>query len=211
VLASTHTVTFETPSGSGINCKHPLTKLALLELARQWPMPVAFPDLYRHCRTETEKAGHPTKETNPEDFFAGEMLACMAAGVLEWRLTPAPFTTVIGKNPAVSALARLQAGTGYDITNLRGETVKLDEIHRQTLKQLDGNLDMKALTDALLASVKRGELVLHRDRDNKSLVTEEKEMRELLGPALEKVLANLAKRALLLRHESGQRAPARGR
>jgi hypothetical protein len=36
-------------------------------------------------------------------------------------------------------------------------------------------------------------------------------MRELLGPALEKVLANLAKRALLLRHETSQRAPARGR
>ena len=211
VLPSTQTVTFETSSGSGINCKHPLTKLALLELCRQWPMPVAFADLYRHCKTEAEKAGHQTKETSPEDFFAGEMLACMAAGVIEWRLTPVPFTTAVGKTPAASALARLQARAGYDITNLRGETVKLDEIHRQILKQLDGSLDMRALADALLSSVKRGELVLHRDRDNKSPVTEEKEMRELLGPALEKVLANLAKRALLLRHETSQRAPTRGR
>jgi methyltransferase-like protein/protein-L-isoaspartate O-methyltransferase len=210
VLASTQAVTFETPAGNGINCKHPLTKLAMLELRRQWPMPVTFADLYNHAKAEAEKAGHPVKEANPEEFFAAEMLACMAAGVLEWRLTPVPFTTVVGKTPATSALARMQAGAGYDITNLRGETVKLDEIHRQTLKQLDGSSDMKALTDVLLASVKRGELVLHRDRD-KSPVTEEKEMRELLRPALEKVLANLARRALLLRYEAAPRTPGRGR
>jgi hypothetical protein len=49
--------------------------------------------------------------------------------------------------------------------------------------------------------VRRGELVLQRDSD-KQPVTDEAEMRKLLGPALEKVLANLAKKALLARADA---------
>ncbi len=74
----------------------------------------------------------------------------------------------------------------------------LDELHRQTVRQLDGKRDLAQLTDALLASLQKGELMLQRDSD-KSAVTETDEMRKLLGPALEKVLANLAKKALLAR------------
>lgn len=207
-LDESHTATFQTPSGHGVNCKSPLTKLALRELQRQWPEPLAFADLVARSKSEAAKEGHPADEASVEDFLAGEMLACMAVGVVEWQLTPVPFTTAVGKTPATSPLARLQASGGYDITNFRGETVKLDEIHRQTLKQLDGSLDMAALTDALLAAVKRGELVLHRDND-KTPVTDEKEMRRLLGPALEKVLANLAGKALLARADTARRAPPR--
>ena len=210
IFAPSHAVTFETPGGYGINCKHPLTKSAMVELRRQWPMPMAFDALLARSKAEAAKAGHPVTEAAAEEFFGGEMLACMAAGVIEWRTTPAPYTIDVGKTPTTSPLARLQAKGGYDVTNLRGETVKLDEIHRQTLKHLDGSLDLAALTDKLLVAVKRGELVLHRESD-KAPVTEEKEMHRLLGPALEKVLANLARRALLLRLETGQRASGRGR
>ena len=99
--------------------------------------------------------------------------------------------------PAVTPLARLQATQGYKVTNLRGETVTLDEIHRQALRLLDGTRERPQVTEALLTPVRRGELVLQRDSD-KQAVTDEAEMRRLLGPALDKVLANLAKRALLL-------------
>jgi methyltransferase-like protein len=197
----THLETFQTPGGHGINCKSPLTKLALLELRRQWPMPVAFADLLAHCKAAAARAGHKIEEANVEEFFASEILACMAAGVAEWRLTPVPFTTVVGAAPATSPLARYQASQGYSVTNLRGENVTLDEIHRQTLKQLDGSRDLKSLSESLLASVKQGTLVLHRDND-KTPVTDENEMRKLLGPALEKVLANLARQALLTRADT---------
>jgi methyltransferase-like protein len=90
------------------------------------------------------------------------------------------------------------------VTNLRGELVTLDEMHRQTLKQLDGSRGLAQLTEALLAPVRRGELVLQRDSD-KQPVTDEAEMRKLLGPALDKVLHNLARRALLLRARAEKR------
>ncbi len=122
----------------------------------------------------------------------------MAAGVVEWRLSPVPFTVVVDKTPAATPLARLQAERGYKVTNLRGETVTLDEIHRQTLMQLDGRRDIGTLTGTLMKSLRSGDLVLQRDGDKRS-VTDEREMEKLLGPALEKVLANLAKKALLAR------------
>jgi methyltransferase-like protein/2-polyprenyl-3-methyl-5-hydroxy-6-metoxy-1,4-benzoquinol methylase len=180
--------TFKTASGYSVNCRSPLTRAALRELHAQWPMPVAFRDLVAHCKAD---------ETGAE-FLAGEMLTCMAAGVVEWRLTPVLFTTHVGETPATTPLARLEAQRGYKVTNLRGESVVLDELHRQTVRQLDGKRDLAQLTDALMASLQKGELVLQRDSD-KSTVTEAGEMRQLLGPALQKVLANLARKALLAR------------
>jgi hypothetical protein len=55
--------------------------------------------------------------------------------------------------------------------------------------------------------VRRGELALQRDSD-KQPVTDEAEMRKLLGPALNKVLENLARKALLLRAEAPRQSAA---
>ena len=195
-LDPAHTVSFES-AGYRISCKSPLTKVALRLLRREWPMPVAFHDLVARSRTEAAAAGFPADEASVEDFLAGEMLTGMAAGVLEWRLTPVPFTTAVPEQPLVTPLARLQATQGHKVTNLRGELITVDEIHRQTLRQLDGSRGLAQLTEALLAPVRRGELVLQRDSD-KQTITDEAEMRRLLGPAIEKVLQNLARRALLL-------------
>ena len=186
---SEDTETFRTPAGHSIRCRSPLTKAAMHHLRKEWPMPVAFRDLFRRAGGGDE---------SQEEFLAGEMLTCMAAGVIEWRLTPVRFTTAVAAKPAATPLARYQAARGYKVTNMRGETVTLDEMHRQALRQLDGSRDLGALAEALLGPLKRGELVLQRDSD-KSAVKDEAEMRRLLGPALEKVLANLARRALLVR------------
>jgi methyltransferase-like protein/SAM-dependent methyltransferase len=185
--AAAEAQTFRTPGGHSVTCRSPLTQAALRALHDSWPAPVAFEEL-------AARAG--AKDAAAVEFLAGEMLTCMAAGVAEWRLTPPPFTTRIEGRPQASALARLQAERGYRVTNLRGETVTLDEIHRQALKQLNGKRDLAQVAETLLGALKGGELVLQRDSD-KSAVRDEAEMRRLLGPALDKVLANLAKRALL--------------
>lgn len=203
-LEPAQTMSFEAAGGYKISCKAPLTKIALRTLQREWPMPVAFPELLARCKVEAAAAGYPADEAGAEEFLAGEMLTGMAAGVVEWRLTPVAFTTAVADTPAATALARLQAAQGYKVTNLRGELVTLDEIHRQTLRQLDGSRGRAQLAEALMAPVRRGELVLQRDGD-KQRVSDEAEMRSLLGPAIDKVLQNLAKRALLLRAGAGPR------
>jgi methyltransferase-like protein/2-polyprenyl-3-methyl-5-hydroxy-6-metoxy-1,4-benzoquinol methylase len=182
---------FKTASGYSVSCRSPLTKAALRHLYAQWPMPVSFEDLVRHCKADQRGA----------EFLASEILTCMAAGVVEWRLTPVRFTTQVGETPATTPLVRLEAQRGYKVTNLRGESVVLDELHRQTVRQLDGKRDLAQITEALMAALERGDLVLQRDSD-KSKVTESAEMRRLLGPALQKVLANLAYKALLARADA---------
>ena len=181
--------TFRVPGGQSITCRSPLTKKALAILHEAWPLPVRFEALAAQAGAKDEPA---------VEFLAGEMLTCMAAGVAEWRLGEPPFTTEVGHRPQASALARYQAERSYRITNLRGEMVTLDELHRQALRQLNGQRDAAQVAETLLASLKSGGLVLQRDSD-KSKVTDEAEMRRLLGPALDKVLANLAKKALLVR------------
>ncbi len=190
-------VTFESSVGYKLTCRSALTKVALRILQREWPMPVSFADLLVRSKAEAAMEGFPAEEATSEEFLAAEMLTGMAAGVIEWRLSAVPFTTDIGTTPATTPFARLQAERGYKVTSLRGETVTLDEIHRQTLKQLDGSQGVAQITEALIASLKRGEMVLNREKDQ-SAITDESEMRNILGPALDKVLANLAKKALLV-------------
>ena len=191
-------VAFRTSAGYKLSCRSPLTKIAMRILEREWPLPLAFADLLVRSKSEAAKEGFPADEATAEEFLAAEILTGMAAGVVEWRLGAVPFTTEIGTNPATTPLARLQAGRGYKVTSLRGETVTLDEIHRQTLRLLDGTRDIAQVADALLTLLQQGELVLHRD-GNKATVTDEAEMRDLLGKALDKVLTNLARMALLSR------------
>jgi len=174
-------------SGDSITCKSPLTKMALRTLCERWPMPVTFEELTALCKADEAGAR----------FLASEVLTCMAAGVVEWRLSPVPYTVEPGPRPATTALARLDAEQGYRVTSLRGESVTLDEFHRQVLRLLDGTRTRDALAEALMAMCRRGELILHRDGADKAPVRDEAEMRALLGPALGKALDNLAKKALL--------------
>ena len=201
------TETFRTGSGNAINCRSPLTKLALRNLARHWPRPVIFETLHADVKAEATKLKLSVDNLNDEGFFAGEILTCMAAGILEWRRNPPPYTTVAGKMPSVTAAARLQATEGSSVSNLRGETINLDELHRQLLTHLDGTRDLTQLTTALMSFVKKGEHILTRD-GSKDPVTDEKEMRNLLGSALEKALQNLARQALLVAepNASGKRS-----
>src|SRR5437867_12614773 len=122
-------------------------------------MPVGFKGRLGYCKTDEAGA----------EFLAGEMLTCMAAGVVEWRLTPVLFSTAVDSTPRTTPFARLQAERGYKVTNMRGETVTLDEMHRQTLKKLDGKHDLGKRTDAVMTARKRGELVVQRDSDKEQV------------------------------------------
>ena len=197
VLDPAHNVSFQTPVGHKLTCRSPVTKIAMGILQSEWPLPVSFAALLVRTRSEAARTGFPADDATVEDFLAGEMLTGMAAGVIEWRVGPVLFTTDVEPLPLATPLARLQAARGYKVTSLRGENVMLDEIHRQTLAQLDGSHDMAQITTALIALLRRGDLVLHRDNDQ-SVISEETEMRAILRPALDKVLQNLARKALLV-------------
>jgi len=178
--------TFATPGGRGITCRAGATKLALRKLRQAWPASLAFAELFRQCGTDAE------------DFLANEMLACMAAGVVEWRVSPDPFTTSVPPRPETTPGARLQAANGNRIGNLRDQNVTLDDIHRTVLRHLDGRLDIAGIADAVGKFVSEGGHRLTRDGDQ-AVVTDPAEQQVLLRAAVDKILVNLAQQALLRR------------
>jgi methyltransferase-like protein/cyclopropane fatty-acyl-phospholipid synthase-like methyltransferase len=195
-LDPTQRVAFQGMGGGTLTCSSPLTKLAMRVLRREWPAPVAFASLLAECRSTAAQEGFTTDEAQAAVALSGDVLTAMGAGIVEWRVTPVAFTTHVGDRPATTAWARLQASQGYRATNLRGAMVPLDEIHRQTLKYLDGNRDHAQIIDTLMAALKAGEFVLLPEKE-KVAITEETAMRKLLDTAVGKVLENLARQAFL--------------
>jgi methyltransferase-like protein len=179
--------TYRAPGGRGITCRSAATMEALRLLRAAWPASIAFADLAARCTA-----------TADEDFLANEMLAGMAAGVVEWRVSPDPFVTAVPPRPEATARARSQAATGNRITNLRDETVTLDEIHRTVLQCLDGQRDIPAIVDAVGRFIRDGGHQLTREHD-RAVVTEPAEQQQLLGEALDRILGNLAAKALIRR------------
>ncbi|HEX7953834.1 MAG TPA: class I SAM-dependent methyltransferase [Burkholderiales bacterium] len=189
-------VTYDATGGGKITCRAPLTKLALQVLRRAWPMPMTFTELLAQSRAEATRRGHPVDEASAVAALSADLLTGIGAGVIEWRVSPVAFTTAIPDKPCTSAWARLQAGQGYKATNLRGEIITLDEIHRQTLRHLDGTRRQSDLTSLLVQAVQAGEFVL-RPENEKTVVSDEAQMRQLLDSALGKVLENLARQAFI--------------
>jgi methyltransferase-like protein len=189
-------ITYLAPGGGKLTCRAPLTKLALNALKRAWPMPMTFAGLLAECRAEAGQKGYPMEGAAAAESLASDILTGIGAGVIEWRVTPVAYTTTVGDKPSASALARMQAMQGYRAANLRGELITLDEIHRQTLKHLDGSRNLAGLSEILIQALKAGEFLLHPENE-KTVITDEAEMRRLLGSALGKVLENLARQAFL--------------
>jgi Predicted methyltransferase regulatory domain len=114
---------FHTPSGKGIICRSPVTKDALRTLQQHWPASIPYSNLLALCRGAGATDGF---------FLANELLACMAVGVVEWRLPPDLFSTSVALRPETIPSARLQAEQESSIMNRRGETIALDDLHRIT-------------------------------------------------------------------------------
>ena len=189
---------FKTPAGGGINCRYPLTKLALMSLSKQWPASIAFSDLLAEAKAQAAAQGVKIDASTSDGLLAAEMLSCMAAGVVEWRLQPATFTIVPDERPLATPLARHQAGLSRNVTNRRGENTVLDDFHRLLLRHLDGSRALPELIEIVATALKEGKLVLRRDKDN-TPIANEAEIRQVLGPALNKAMQNLGRHALLVR------------
>jgi hypothetical protein len=157
---------------------------------------MSFAELFAQSRAEAARRGHPAEESGAAAVLRADILTGIGAGVIEWRVSPVAFTTTIPDKPCTSAWARLQTGQGYKATNLRGEIITLDEIHRQTLRHLDGTRRQSDLTALLVQAVQAGEFVL-RPENEKAVVTDEAQMPQLLDSALGKVLENLARQAFI--------------
>lgn len=92
--------------------------------------------------------------------MSAHLLEGYARGVLELSLRPPACVLRVAERPRAYALARHQAATGAQVTNVHHETVWTTDLPRLLLPLLDGTRDRAALLDRLRAAAVAGELDL---------------------------------------------------
>jgi hypothetical protein len=131
--------TFAVPWGWTLTTSDPALQSALTRLGKRWPEPAPV-------------AGF--------DGAAPGLLHAFARGMVEIQAGPPRFTTTLDGPLRASRLARLQAGAGRVVTNLRHEQVLLDDVDRAWLPFLDGTRVESELLPELVALVENGRMAV---------------------------------------------------
>jgi methyltransferase-like protein len=197
-LPSPAVVRFAGPLKSSMDTDNPLIKAALAALGQAWPQAVHFQDLLAAARAACGRDdGQDTSGTDDEVRALGDMLLrAYAGGIIEVYGHPPRFASQPGERPVASPLARLQSREDGRVTNLRHDNIEIENpLGRYLLGRLDGSLDRAALVGELAALVKSGDLSIEAEQ---ARVRGERNVRELLAAELERQLADLAERALLV-------------
>lgn len=199
-LHAAEEVRFRSPRGASLATAQPLNKAALLYLAEIWPQGVPFDRLLAIARSRinpTASLVYNTASLARETETLGSfLLKGYAVNLIELRAYAPPFTLEISEYPEVSALARLQAGEGRQVTNQCHEIVSLDnEISHYLLPYLDGRHNRSQLLEKLMALVNAGTLAVQVEAQAAS---EAEAVRQVLAEALEQTLRYLRQNALLV-------------
>jgi SAM-dependent methyltransferase len=136
---------FEFEEGVRLSVDLHLCKAALRLMSAAWPAGFAWDDLVaRSCEQVRQELG---PDLAHEIGRLEEALAAIfKAGLLDIKLEPAPLTTEIAERPAASRVARWQASTTNEVTDLRHRMVVLDGVVvRRFVCLLDGSRDAHAL------------------------------------------------------------------
>lgn len=157
-IASDQPVTFKSEKEGDVTTTHPLSKAAFLELGTLWPRWVRISDLLATARARVSAAGGRLATLEDETRLLRFLLASYGANVVQLRSRPCPFVTEISERPRASALARLQAQTRTSVTNLKHQSVRLeDPLVRRFLQLLDGTRDRAAIAREIEASLREAD------------------------------------------------------
>jgi methyltransferase-like protein/protein-L-isoaspartate O-methyltransferase len=186
--------------GATLSTDHPVSKAAMLCLAEHWPRDLRFDELLALARERLGKdqaAPSDELETDAKVLGTNLLRAYGYSGSLAELHVYAPDLALRpGDRPTASPVARLQAARSTRVTNLRHERVRLDELDRFLLQQLDGRNDRAALVELLLAGpVQEGQLSV---QEGNQPVGDAQRMRDLLAKGLAERLDWLAGAALLV-------------
>ncbi len=154
-IASDEPVRFVSERGGEVTTPHPLSKAAFLELGAIWPRWVRVTDLLAAARARLSAAGGRSATAEDETRLLRFLFGAFGANMTHLRSTPCPFVTEISERPRASALARLQARTLTKVTNLRHESVRLeDPLVRTFLGLLDGTHDRMTIASEMAAALR---------------------------------------------------------
>ena len=196
-LRSPTSMTFKTRDGEQtLTTNSPLMKSALVCLADAWPGSLPFAKLlsaaYGRANVQPMTGA---EQLAGETFQLGKfLLQSYLSGVIEFHCAAPCFSIQIGERPAASRLARLQAETATSVTNLRHESLPLNELARHLLRHMDGTRDRMALVEILGRLVQEGVLVPPAEEE---AAGKPRDVNTRLAEAADRTLEFLARNALL--------------
>jgi len=174
-----HPGQFENSKGN-LNSSHSGVQSAMHHLSNEWPRSVAFSDLV-------------TAETDA-NAIANALLIAYAKGLIELYSQPLQLAIEVSDYPQASSLARWQIKQSNQVTNLRCETVVIeDPTCSYVLPYLDGTRDRHALVELFHTWIKQGLLEIQTEPG-----VELTDLPTLLGQLLDAALQRIAKYALLV-------------
>jgi len=175
-----------------------LMKAAMLHLGEVWPRSVPFSTLLATARSRLNPdpvVVDTAQVTQDGRRLAEPLLRCYSTTQIELSVHPPAFTLDVSARPTALRLARHQAARSNRVTNLRHESVHLNDLQRHLLKHLDGQHDRSQLQDALAQLVTSGSLVIH---EAGQAVKDPQRVGQILSQSLEQQLPQLARHALLV-------------
>jgi methyltransferase-like protein/SAM-dependent methyltransferase len=190
---------FAGPGGLSVNVAHPLSKAALLYLARIWPKAVSIETLRAEARTML--SGLPAAVEDPDQFARDDqqlnetLRAAFTADVVQLYARPLAFACEVSDRPEANRLARWQAAQGRTVTTLRHDSRTFDPMTYHLIAHLDGQRDRGQLVELLVQYIGRNGIVLQRDGRP---VDDPNQLRALIAEELEPNLRNFAAAGLLV-------------
>jgi methyltransferase-like protein/SAM-dependent methyltransferase len=149
---------FRAPDGAILSTDHPTTKAAMQCLGEIWPKGLPFDALLAAARSRLAEAGAAVEVEGPlathDAMVVGTNLLkayTYSDNLVELHVHEPRMALDLSERPSASAVARLLAGRGTKVTNLRHERVDLDDLDRLLLPYLDGSRDLVALAELLAA------------------------------------------------------------
>ena len=127
----------------------PLCKAALTIMGRIWPASIHWDALVeRSC--SAVGIGDGPERVHEVGRLEEALMAIFKAGLLDIRLEPPMLTSAISEKPVASGIARWQASTALEVTDLRHRSVQLDSVVvRKFVCLLDGSRDRQMLLDEM--------------------------------------------------------------
>lgn len=197
-LATSDKLAFRTPDAIELSTDEPLAKAALMALHDARPAALSFDAVVQEAirRLAGDGPHEPEAVADARALIGASLFRCFANDVVHPRVRYSPVVGTVTERPVAWPYARAQARRrSRYLTNLRHQSMDVDELDRHLVPLLDGSRDVDALVDAMFAKVKAGDLEV---RKAEGPYEDDEELRTELRRAIELALAALARSGLLI-------------
>lgn len=177
-----------------LSTNNPLIKATLVHLYDIWPRAIAFDDLWDTVTARLTRSASAPFDCDPR-VLRGALLQCQQSNLVQLHVHVPAVTLEIRERPVASPLARLQAQETNAVTNFRHLRVKLSDVERLLIRQLDGSHDRAGLVSVIEQAMRDGTL---QAPASLPAASDADKRREVLGELVDQCLTRMMLFSLLV-------------